>query len=164
MIISVRRKTYDDLKKELSPDDKVIVWACNICIKFCNIGGRENMNNLADKLEKDGYNVIRRELIGMSCLQDLVRKRKTDEATAKMFEEATVIIPLTCEDGYENVKHVFKDKKVINATKTVGLGTWSMEKGIRLTYPFEDTGIEASVDGVSLEEVAEKLGCYSGPY
>lgn len=122
------------------------------------------MKTLADKLENDGYNVIRRELIGMSCLQDLVRKRKTDEATAKIFEEATAIIPLTCEDGYENVKHVFKDKKVIDATKTVGLGVFSMERGMTLNYPFESTGLEPSVDGIPLEEAAKKLDCHTGAY
>jgi len=147
MIVSLRSMTYDELKDQLSKDDKIVVWACNICVKFC-----------------DGYNVIRRELIGMSCLQDLVRKRGTDEATAKIFEEATVIIPLTCEDGNENVKHVFKGKKVIDATKTIGLGVFSLEKGMTINYPFENTGLEASVDGIPLEEAAKKLGCHAGPY
>ncbi len=164
MIVSLRSMTYDELKDQLSKDDKIVVWACNICVKFCDVGGRNHMNALADKLEADGYNVIRRELIGMSCLQDLVRKRGTDEATTKIFEEATVIIPLTCEDGNENVKHVFKGKKVIDATKTIGLGVFSLEKGMTINYPFENTGLEASVDGIPLEEAAKKLGCHAGPY
>lgn len=164
MIISVRNKTYEDLKKELGEEDKIVVWACNVCSKFCGVGGRENMNALADKLEQDGYTVIRRELIGMSCLLDLVRKRKSDEATARIFEEATAIIPLTCEDGYDDVKYVFKDKKVIKVTKTLGLGIFSLEKGMLLTYPFEDTGLKPSVEGIPIKEAAEKLGYYAGPY
>jgi hypothetical protein len=164
LIVSLRNQTYDELKEKLNPDDKIVVWACNFCVKFCGLGGRENMNALADKLETDGYNVVRRELIGMSCLQDLVRKRKTDDATSKMFEEATVIIPLTCEDGNANVKHVFKDKRIIDATKTLGLGVFSMEKGMTLNYPFESTGLEPSVDGIPLEEVAKKVGCHTGAY
>ncbi|MFP4170896.1 MAG: hypothetical protein ACLFUV_07735 [Methanomassiliicoccales archaeon] len=164
MIISLRNMSYDELKEHLDPDDKVAVWACNFCVKFCGVGGRENMNALADKLEDDGYRVVRRELIGMSCLQDLVRKRRTDEATAPMFEEATAIIPLTCEDGYANVKTVFNDKKVINATKTIGLGVFSVEKGMCVNYPFESTGLEASVEGIPLQEAAERLGLHHGPY
>lgn len=165
MIVSLRRMTYDGLKKNLKKDNKIVVWACNNCIKFCDgLGGREAMNNLANKLEMDEYNVIHRELIGTSCLLDLVRKRRTDEATTKVFEESTTIIPLTCEDGYENVKHVFNDKNVINATKTIGLGVFSTKKGMYINYPFEDTGLEPSVEGISLREAAKKMGLYSGPY
>ena len=82
-----------------------------------------------------------------------------------IFEEATVIIPLACEDGYENLKYVFKDKRVIDVPLTVGLGVFSTEFGaLRLTVPFEDTGIEAKVEGIPLEEVAKKLGGYAGPF
>ncbi|HDP96371.1 MAG TPA: hypothetical protein ENN25_01590 [Euryarchaeota archaeon] len=157
--------TYDDLKKNLKKEDKVVVWACNNCIKFRDgLGGRESMNKLADKLEQDGYDIVRRELIGASCLLDLVRKRRTDEAAAKAFEESTVILPLTCEDGYDNVKHVFSDKKVLNLTKTIGLGVFSTKKGMCVNYPFEGTGLEPSVDGITLTEAAKKMGLHSGPY
>lgn len=122
------------------------------------------MNNLADKLEADGYTVIHRELIGTSCLLDLVQKRKTDEATADTFKDSTVIIPLTCEDGYENVKHTFKDKRVINTTKTIGLGVFSTKTGMRINYPFEDTCLEPSIEGMSLKEAAKKLNLYAGPF
>ena len=165
MIISLRRLSYDDLKNELKKDDKIVVWACNNCIKFCDgLGGREAMNNLADKLEADGYTVSRRELIGTSCMLDLVQKRKTDKATADTFKESTVIIPLTCEDGYENVKCVFNDKRVINTTKTIGLGVFSTKTGMCINYPFEDTGLEPSIKGISLKEAAEKLSLYAGPF
>jgi len=165
MIISLRCMTYDELKTKLKKEDKVVVMACNNCIKFCDeLGGRKSMNDLADKLEKDGYDIVRRELIGMSCLQDLVRKRKTDEATREAFEEATAIVPLVCEDGYENVKFVFSDKNVINATKTIGLGVFSTNKGMCINYPFEDTGLEPSVEGITLKDAAKKMGLHSGPY
>lgn len=164
MIFSLRNQTYNELTEKLDKDDKIVVWACNFCVKFCGLGGRDNMNALADRLEGDGYNVVRRELIGMSCLQDLVRKRKNEESTAQFFEDATVIIPLTCEDGNANVKHVFDDKKVIDATKTLGLGVFSMEKGMTLNYPFESTGLKPSVDGIPVEEVAKATGCHTGSY
>ena len=165
MIVSLRRISYDDLRNELDKDDKIVVWACNNCIKFCDgLGGRQAMNDLSQKLVGDGYSVIRRELIGTSCLLDLVRKRKTDVATADVFRESNVIIPLTCEDGYENVKHTFDDKRVLNVTKTVGLGVFSTKTGMRLNYPFKDTGLEPSVEGISLKEAAEKLGLFAGPF
>jgi hypothetical protein len=165
VIISLRRLTYNELKNDLNTDDKIVVWACNNCIKFCDgLGGREAMNNLADKLATDGYAVVRRELIGCSCLLDLVQKRKTDEATTNAFNDATVIIPLTCEDGYENVKHTFDEKRVLNVTKTIGLGVFSTKTGMCINYPFEATGLLPSVEGMSLKEAAEKLNLHAGPF
>lgn len=164
MIVSLRRFTYDELASKLKKDDKIILFACGTCIKFCDIGGRERMSHLAEKLRSDGYNVIREELCGAVCLLDLVEKRKTDEATAETFEEATVIIPLTCEGGHENVAYTFPNANVIPVTKTVGLGIFATDEGISLTIPFEDTGLEMSVEGYSLPDVAKKLGYHAGPY
>ncbi|RKZ21703.1 hypothetical protein DRQ16_03260 [bacterium] len=166
MIVTLRKLSYEDLKKKLKKEDKIVIWSCNNCVKFCNgLGGREAMARLKEKLEKDGFNVIHTELIGLSCVLDLVHLRALEEPTKTIFEEATVIIPLACEDGYENLKHVFKDKRIIDVPLTVGLGVFSTEFGaLRLTVPFEDTGIEAKVEGIPLEEVAKKLGVYAGPF
>lgn len=164
MICSLRRYDYDGLTDQLSKDDKIILFTCNFCSKYCDIGGKMRTHQLAEKLRSDGYNVIREENIGVACLLDLVEKRKTDEATTKTFEEATVIIPLTCEDGFANIKYAFPNTKVIPVTITVGLGVFNTETGMRLTVPFESTGLKVNIDGYPLSEVAEKLGCYSGPY
>ncbi|MCD6384244.1 hypothetical protein J7M23_00555 [Candidatus Sumerlaeota bacterium] len=166
MIISLRKLTYEDLKKQLSKEDKIVVWACNNCVRFCDgFGGRDAMNNLADQLEQDGFNVIRRELIGMSCVLDLVHLRAIEDATREFFEQATVIIPLTCEDGLDNLKMVFKGKKIIDVPKTVGLGILSTDwHTLRLTIPFEDTGLKPTPEGMPLEEAAKQLGIYAGPF
>ncbi len=166
MIVSLRKFSYEDLKKQLKKDDKIVVWSCNNCVKFCDgFGGREAMNNLADKLTSDGFNVIRRELIGMSCVLDLVCLRTMDTATREIFDSATVIIPLVCEDGLDNLKYVFKGKKIIDVPLTVGLGVFSTEFGsLRLTVPFEKTGLPFSPEGIPLSEVAKKLGVYAGPF
>ncbi len=164
MIVSIRKFTYDELASKLKKDDKIILFTCGTCIKFCDIGGRERTSHLAEKLKADGYNVIREELVGAACLLDLIEKRKTDKATAETFKEATVIIPLTCEDGYDNIAYAFPDVKVISVTKTVGLGIFSTDKGMTLTVPFENTGLKMNIEGHSLPDVAKKLGCYAGPY
>jgi hypothetical protein len=166
MIISLRKLSYEDLKSQLSKEDKIVVWACNNCVKFCDkFGGREAMNQLAEKLQTDGFNVIRRELIGMSCVLDLVYLRAVEPATKETFEEATVLIPLTCEDGYDNLKHIFHDKKIIDVPKTIGLGVLSTQwHALRLTAPFEETGLKAPPEGMTLKDAAKELGIYSGPF
>jgi hypothetical protein len=166
MIISLRTMSYEELKERITPEDKVVVWSCNNCVKFCDkMGGRQAMNDLADKLERDGINVVRRELIGMACVLDLVHLRSIEEATREAFEEATVVIPLTCEDGVDNLRHVFPDKKILEVPKTVGLGVLSTEwHALRLTVPFEETGLEPVPEGMPLAQVAERLGLHAGPF
>ncbi|RLF49554.1 MAG: hypothetical protein DRN20_01795 [Thermoplasmata archaeon] len=160
MIISLLSKSYEDLKKEITKNDRIVVWTCNNCIRFCGIGGRDKAKELADLLKKDGYNVIHIETIGTSCVIDLVEERKRHRATAGIFANATAIIPLACEDGYEAVKYVFNDKKVVKVTKTLGLGVLTTD-GAVLTAPFEDTGLKETDKGYRLRDAASKLGLYT---
>jgi len=160
MIISLRSLSYSDLLKLLNKSDKIVIWSCNGCVKGLKLGGRAKLSKLADMLKADGFNVIHTELIGMSCVYNLVEKRKIHSATRDIFKEATTIIVLACEDGYDNVKQVFDDKKVIKVTKTVGLGGVSVERGPILTHPFEETGLKPNINGYTMSEVAEKLNLY----
>jgi len=100
MILSVRKKTYAELRDSLDKKHKIVVLSCNNCAKKCNgLGGRVGLAALSDKLEGDGFNVIRRELVGFGCALDLVAKRGKEDSTKDWFAEADVIIPLACEDG-----------------------------------------------------------------
>ena len=58
MIISLRDISYEELKDKLTKDDKIVLWSCNTCIKFCGIGGYDNMVLLENMLTADGYDVI----------------------------------------------------------------------------------------------------------
>ena len=163
MIVVLRELDYEELKKQLDEDDRIVVWSCNDCTKYCNLGGRENLNALADALEKDGYNVVHRELIGVGCQPPLIRLRSRHPATKDIFDSASVIIVLSCTDGYLKTQRVFKNKKVIQVGISVGLGAYSKEEGMRLVIPAIETGLEPSIEGYSLEEAARKLGKKSGP-
>ncbi len=160
MIISLRSISYDDLKNQLSKDDKIVINSCNTCIKSCGIGGLQNMTVLENMLLADGYNVLGIDLISIGCSLNLVEYHRQDIKKKEMYDEATVIITLICEDGYEGMKYVFKDKKVISITKTLGTGNFTMDRGVVLTHPFESTGLEKNSEGYELDEVAEKLGLF----
>ena len=166
MIISVRQMDYDGLKSELSPDDKIIVMSCNNCAKKCmGLGGRPGLASLSDKLEADGFNVIHRELCGISCSVDLNRKRVKEEVTKRFFEEADVIIPLACEDGEEAAAIAFPNARIIQVTKTLGMGWGSPKEGVHLTTPL--AGVDLKIEGpqgITIEEAAEQLGLYAGGF
>lgn len=162
MIISLRSLSYEDLKKQLVPDDKIVIISCDTCVKACGIGGSAMMSRLADMLETDGYNILGRDLISIGCAVNLVEKHRNDTKKKEMYDAATVIIPLICEDGLKGVNDVFKDKKVIRVAKTVGIGNFTMDRGAVLTHPFESTGLPKNSNGYALPEVAEKMNLYSG--
>jgi hypothetical protein len=164
MVVSLRKLTYNDLIAQLDDDDKIVVWTCNDCVRYCGLGGREAMDALADRLEADGYNVLRRELVGISCNRMLVRNRMTHPALKQAFAEATVVIPLVCSEGYETIQYVFKKIRVVETTETLGLGVYSEETGMRLNWPLEETGLEASIDGITLEDLARDRGLHVGPF
>ena len=166
MIISVRQLDYDSLKSKLKPEDKIIVLSCNNCAKKCKgLGGRVGLAGLADKLEADGFNVVRRELIGLACSVDLNVKRTKEDATRKFFEEATVIIPLSCEEGEAAAEMVYSNAKVMRVTKTVGCGWGSPSVGVRVTTPA--AGLDLKIDGpdgISIDEAADQLGLLAGGF
>ncbi|NME94555.1 4Fe-4S binding protein [Clostridium cochlearium] len=160
MIISLRSLSYEELKSKLSKDDKIVLWTCNTCIKFCGIGGFDKLVTLEKLLKSDRYNVIGKELVSIACMYSLAEQHKNDPKKRDMFNEATTIITLTCEDGYINTCNVFKDKKVIGIAKTLGIGNFSMDRGPILTHPFESTGLEQTNEGYTFPEVASKLNLY----
>ncbi|MBV1820149.1 hypothetical protein ACIR03_09125 [Clostridium cochlearium] len=155
MIISLRSLSYEELKSKLSKDDKIVLWTCNTCIKFCGIGGFDKLVTLEKLLKSDGYNVIGKELVSIACMYSLAEQHKNDPKKREMFNEATTIITLTCEDGYINTCNVFKDKKVIGIAKTLGIGNFSMDRGPILTHPFESTGLEQTNEGYTFPEVCK---------
>ena len=160
MIISMRNLSYEALKEKLSFEDKIVLYSCNACVVACGVGGTGRLDELEEMLKDDGYNVIGKDLISMGCVMNLVKKRQTDLDKKRIYNEATVIIPLICEDGYEAISKVFEEKKVIETTKTLGVGRFTPDRGTVLTTPFKSTGIEGNADGYTLDKVAEKANLY----
>ena len=158
MIISLRTITYDDLKKQLTPEDKIVLWSCDTCIRFSGLGGIFKLQILEDMLINDGYQVIRKELLGVSCVDELVEDRKYSDDKKELFEQATAIVVLGCEEAWERVALAFPGKKVIQVTQSFGFGNISEERGVRLTNPFADTALEVVPGGIPLEQVAKQTG------
>jgi len=158
VIISVRALSYDDLKRNLSHDDKIVLWSCDTCVKHCGIAGMDKMIILEDLLREDGYNVIKKELVSESCQINLAKKHRA--AHPDIFDQATAIITLTCEIGYQCVKTVFNDKKVIETAKTFGAGNFSNRKGPILTSPIPSSNLEIDPEGYTLNNLVERFNLH----
>lgn len=164
MIVSLRTLTYDELTKQITNTDRIAIWTCNLCIKLCGVGGEKVATDLAALLKNDGYNVMHVEPIGYGCHMGLVRDRTRDEVSKAIFEEVDTIIVLSCTDGFEKAERVFRKKKVIQASATIGIGAYTSKTGMRLVAPFPETGIKASIEGTSLDEAVKKLDMHSTPF
>ncbi len=164
--VIVRRFEYEVLKTKLTPDDRIVILSCDGCAKRNGgLGGEQGLNSLADKLAADGFNVVRRELLPTMCNPEHLRVRLGDEANRKLLEEADVIIPLSCRVGTKIAKGVLPGLTILRAAKTLGKGTFSAETGARLTEPLEGIGIEIDdAEGISLADVADRLGLYPGSF
>ena len=104
-------------------------------------------------------------MLPVACSPKQLRGRLDDEAIGKLFEEADVIIPLSCPVGIERAKEVLPGIRILRITKTLGKGTFSPEAGALLTKPLEDIGVEVDdAEGISLAEAADRLGLYPGSF
>jgi len=164
--VTVRLIEYDELKRKLQPDERIVILSCDSCAKLNDgLGGEQGIKSLADKLLADGFNIVHRELLNVACSPEELKERLNDGEVKKLFEEADVIIPLSCSAGIERVEEAVPKLRILRAMKTLGLGTYSPETGVRLTEPFK--GIEIEIDhedGISLNEAADRLGLYAGSF
>jgi ferredoxin len=160
MIITLRSVSYNDLKEKLTKTDKIVILSCNSCVVSCGIGGKEKLETLQGMLKADGYNVLGTDLISIGCTLNLVEKHRKDIKKKAMYDEATTIIPLICENGIKTIYSVFADKKIIPIGKTFGTGNATMDRGVVLTNPLEWTKLEVNPEGYDLCELAEKFGLF----
>jgi hypothetical protein len=117
----------ETIKKQLNRNDRISLVSCNSCVRFCQTGGLEEMKKVAKKLQKEGYNVIDMDLIGAACDLGQIKKEEFD---------GDVIIAFTCDAGIYNLEKLVKNKKIVPALKTTGIGTRDREGKVTLIKKF----------------------------
>jgi hypothetical protein len=164
--VTARRYTYEDLKTQLMPEERILILSCDSCAKLNNgLGGEEGAKRLAKKLMDDGFDVAHHELLNVACSPDELKGRLNDLKFRELFEGADVIIPLSCSAGIERFGEAMPKIRILLVTETLGLGTYSPETGVHLTEPFPDIELEINdEEGISLAEAAERLGLYTGSF
>jgi hypothetical protein len=164
--VTARRCEYEELRSELQSNERIVILSCDSCAKLNNeLGGEQGAENLATKLAADGFKVIHRELLEVACSPDELNNLLSDGSLRRLFEEADVVIPLSCSAGMKRVKQALPRLRILRVTETLGLGTYSPETGVRLTEP--EAGIDIEIDddeGIPLSDAAERLGLYSGSF
>jgi len=126
-MIITQSKPYGVIRSQLDKKDKIGLVTCNTCARMCETGGEEQMKKLAERLKKDGFNVIDMDIIPVACNLDQAKKPK--------YEGKTLIV-LACEAGSYTLKRLFPKKNIIDATNTVGLCARDEEGNIFVVKKF----------------------------
>ena len=164
--ITVRRYDYGELKRRLNADDRILILSCNACARQSDgLGGEQGLTSLSDRLRADGFTVHHGEVLAVACSPKILSERLQDEQIRGLFEQADVIIPLSCQAGENRISEVLPRIPIIRVTKTLGKGVHTPESGARLTEADPDLGLDVDdPEGLSLEEAARRLGLHSGRF
>ena len=71
------------------------------------------MEEIAQRLKADGFEVVDTELVAMTCNIDLAKKPQY---------QSQMLVVLACDSGVFTLQTLFPDKIVVPANDTVGLG------------------------------------------
>jgi hypothetical protein len=120
-------KPYGVVKGMLKKWKKIGIVSCNSCARVCETGGKEKMEELAQRLKQDGFDVVDLELVPMACAVDAVKKPEY---------HADYLIALACDSGVCTLQSLFPDKIVVPANDTIGLGARVVQGNIFLMKKF----------------------------
>lgn len=120
-------KPYGVIKGLLKKWRKYGIVACNSCARVCEAGGREKMEELAERLKKDGFEIVGMDLVPMACNVDLVKKPEY---------EGDALVILACDAGVFTYLTLFTSKEIIPALNTIGWGARDGQGNIFLMKKF----------------------------
>ena len=106
-------KPYGIVRGMLKKWKKVGVVSCNSCARACETGGKEKMEEMANRLKQDGFDVVDVELLPMAC---------NIESAKKPAYQADYLVVLACDSGVCTLQTLFPNKIVVPALDTVGIG------------------------------------------
>jgi len=120
-------KPYGLIRGMLRKWKTVGVVSCNSCARACETGGKEKMEELANRLRQDGFQVLDTELLPMACNID---------AAKKPDYKADYLVVLACDSGVCTLQSLFPSKVVVPALDTIGIGARDVQGNIFLMRKF----------------------------
>ena len=120
-------KPYGMIRGMLRKWKTVGVVSCNSCARACETGGKEKMDELANRLRQDGFQVLDTELLPMACNID---------AAKKPDYKADYLVVLACDSGVCTLQSLFPSKVVVPALDTIGIGARDVQGNIFLMRKF----------------------------
>jgi hypothetical protein len=126
-MIVTEMKPYGIIKGMLKKWKKIGIVSCNSCARVCETGGQKVMDELAERLRKDGYDVVDTALVPLACNLDLVKRPKLD---------ADILVVLACDCGVNTIQDIYPSKKIVAALNTIGIGARDARGNLYLMVKF----------------------------
>jgi hypothetical protein len=124
MTVVTTKKPMDELLVSLKNMKKLTIVSCGSCAALTQTGGTEGAKEMAEKLEKEGFEIVATIVPEEVCDNRVMQKdlRQIEEAV----EKSDAILSLSCGVGVQSIIHVlskkFPNKPVFVGTNTEFIG------------------------------------------
>ncbi|MBA7671751.1 hypothetical protein ES703_79914 [subsurface metagenome] len=130
MAILLKERHYKLIKSQLKKNDTISIAYCTGCSGICGLGEKK-VNQLSEKLKKNGFKIADMDSIPLGCLYDQVKKQK------KLKNNTTIV--WGCDSYVYNLKRVFPKRKVIPALITLGLMVWDAKGRVHMVKKYKQS-------------------------
>jgi hypothetical protein len=120
-MIVTESKPYGVVRGALKKWKKIGIVSCNSCARACETGGRAKLDEMAERLKKDGFEVVDMELVPMAC---------NIEAVKRPNYQGEMLVALACDAGVCTLQSLFPSKIVVPALDTIGIGARDLQGNI----------------------------------
>ncbi|SDK76534.1 methylenetetrahydrofolate reductase C-terminal domain-containing protein [Natronincola ferrireducens] len=105
MIIS-QKKPMEEILKFLEKSSKVIITGCSECASVCKVGGEEEVQEMKERLEVEGKEILGTTVLDGAC--NFLNTRKDLKQFKEEIKEADAILSLSCGDGTQTIAKAAK--------------------------------------------------------
>ncbi len=129
MKVLTEQKTIEDIEEYLKQDEKVYIIGCGTCATMCHTGGKEEVLQMKERLQKAGKEVVGWMVIPTPC-DDLTGDALKEHAEA--VQKADAILVMACAFGVQTVASFVEDwgQPVYPALDTLFIGKETGEIGV----------------------------------
>jgi hypothetical protein len=118
MIIS-KQKPFEEILNFLKGKDKIFITGCSLCATSCMTGGQQQIEEMKEKLEKQGKTVTGSVVLDPSCHK--LKVRATLKKQKAELANADAVLCMACGDGAQTVAN-FAKVPVYPANDTLFIG------------------------------------------
>jgi len=119
LMIYTELKNWEEIKNLLEKENDIFLLGCNGCAEVCETGGEKVLQQVKEKLAKDGKNIAGTLSIDFLCNKTLIVKRLHRQVSD--WQKATCFLVFSCGIGVQCAAAV-TSKPVYPATNTISLG------------------------------------------
>lgn len=118
MKVITKQKEFGEIEKQLARAKKVYLIGCGTCATLCKTGGKDEVLQMKEKLEKIGKEVTGWMVIPTAC--DVLTEEAVKQET-KAIKKADAVLVLTCGFGVQRAAG-YVEKQVVPALESLFVG------------------------------------------